>query len=117
MGGMAQENLGEEQQGEAPLDALHHVAIPVRDVAGSVEWYRATFRCRVAYQDDTWALLEFANVRVALVVPEQHPPHLGFLTPPTEAERFGPLTPHRDGTRSIYVTDPAGNAVELLADE
>lgn len=97
------------------LDSLHHVAISVRDVAQAVDWYARTFRCRVVYQDATWAMLQFANVQLALVVPEQHPPHLGFVTP--NAETHGELKTHRDGTRSIYVADPAGNPVELLAAE
>ncbi len=94
------------------LDRIDHIAIPAADVSSAVEWYRGLFRCDVVYQDGTWALLRFGNVRLAIVVPEQHPPHLGFVSP--EAETFGPLVPHRDGTRSIYVTDPAGNAVEIL---
>lgn len=95
------------------FDSLNHVAVPVQDVAAAVAWYRDTFRCRVKYQDATWALLGFGNIDLALVVPEQHPPHLGFVSP--DAERFGALKTHRDGTRSCYVTDPAGNSVEILA--
>ena len=94
-------------------DPLDHVAISVRDVAQAVAWYTATFRCTVAYQDATWAFLEFANIRLALVVPEQHPPHLALASP--RAAEFGALTTHRDGTRSVYVTDPSGNAVEIMA--
>jgi catechol 2,3-dioxygenase-like lactoylglutathione lyase family enzyme len=94
------------------LDAIHHVAVPVRDVEEAVRWYTSRFRCRVAYQDPTWAMLEFENTRLALVVPDQHPPHLGFVHP--GADEFGPLTLHRDGTRSIYVHDPSGNSVEIL---
>ncbi len=100
---------------EEPLDCIHHIAIPAPDVARAVEWYTGAFRCRVVYQDQTWALLEFGNTRLALVTPGQHPPHVGFLSP--NAESFGPLTPHRDGTRSIYIRDPAGNAVEILAED
>ncbi len=95
------------------LDRIHHVAIAVSDIGASVEWYRQHFRCEVAYRDDTWALLRFANASLALVLPEQHPPHLGFVHP--EAERFGPLKPHRDGTASVYLRDPDGNNVEILA--
>ena len=96
-----------------PLDEIHHVAISVSNVAKSVDWYRKHFRCDIEYQDETWALLEFGNTRLALVIPDQHPPHIGFIHP--QAEAFGVLKPHRDGTRSCYVADPAGNAVEVLA--
>jgi catechol 2,3-dioxygenase-like lactoylglutathione lyase family enzyme len=95
------------------LNAIDHVAVPVTDVRSAVEWYRSTFRCEVKYQDETWALLQFANIRLALVIPAQHPPHMGFVSP--EAERFGELKTHRDGTRSCYVSDPAGNQLEVLA--
>jgi hypothetical protein len=37
------------------------------------------------------------------------------MTP--HAAEHGPLKTHRDGTRSVYVQDPAGNSVELLAPE
>ena len=94
------------------LDTIHHIAISVDDVAAAVDWYRDTFRCEVQYHDDTWAMLKFANISLALVTPGQHPPHLGFVT--ASAESHGELTTHRDGTRSLYINDPSGNAVELL---
>jgi catechol 2,3-dioxygenase-like lactoylglutathione lyase family enzyme len=95
------------------LNTIDHIAIPVTDVASSVAWYRDHFSCEVKYQDDTWALLAFANVRLALVIPQQHPAHLGFVTP--DADKFGALKTHRDGTRSCYVSDPSGNSIEMLA--
>jgi catechol 2,3-dioxygenase-like lactoylglutathione lyase family enzyme len=97
------------------LDSIHHVAIEVQDVKGAVAWYTKNFQCKVAYQDDTWAFLEFANLKLALVIPSQHPAHIAFVSP--EAEKFGTLKPHRDGTRSCYVTDPAGNSVEVMAQD
>ena len=95
------------------LDAIDHVAVPVQQIAPAVDWYRKTFKCEIAYQDDTWALLKFANMSLALVVPEQHPPHIGLVS--DQAESYGTLKVHRDGTRSIYLNDPAGNSVEILA--
>lgn len=94
------------------LDGLHHVACVVRDVAEAAAWYQERFRCQVAYEDETWALLRFANASLALVTEGDHPAHVGFVTP--AALDFGPLITHRDGTRSVYVTDPSGNSVELL---
>ncbi len=98
--------------GSPPLDRLHHVAIAVADIPAAVRWYRNVFACAVAYEDSSWALLQFENVQLALVLPEQHPPHLGFVHP--RAADFGALVPHRDGTRSTYVPDVDGNFVELL---
>lgn len=97
---------------DAALDAVHHVAVSVSDIAAAVDWYQKTFRCNVVYQDETWAMLQFANVQLALVIPGQHPPHIGFATP--TATDYGELREHRDGTRSIYISDVAGNAVELM---
>jgi catechol 2,3-dioxygenase-like lactoylglutathione lyase family enzyme len=95
------------------LDRVEHVAISVADIDSAVAWYTSNFRCTVAYRDATWALLDFANLQLALVIPEQHPPHIAFTSP--HAERFGTLKTHRDGTRSTYVEDPAGNSVEIMA--
>jgi catechol 2,3-dioxygenase-like lactoylglutathione lyase family enzyme len=97
------------------LDTVDHVAVSVHDVKTALDWYCRHFQCQVLYQDDTWALVQFANIKLALVVTSQHPPHLGFFTP--KASDFGPLTAHRDGTRSVYITDPSGNSVEFLTTE
>ena len=97
----------------SPLDALHHIAIQVQNVARAVEWYREHFRTAIIYQDNTWAMLKFRNVYLALVIPGEHPPHVALIH--TEAQKFGPLTQHRDGTRSIYIADSEGNQVEIMA--
>ena len=93
------------------MDILDHVAVVVPDIAQAVEWYTKTFKCTVSYQDDTWAFIDFQNVKLALVVKGQHPPHVAVMR--KDAEKFGKLTEHRDGTRSCYITDPAGNSVEI----
>lgn len=95
------------------LDQLDHVAVSVRDIGQAVDWYRTTFNCNVLYQDNTWALLEFQNAKLALVIPEEHPPHVAINR--SDAEAFGKLVTHRDGTRSVYINDPCGNAVEIMA--
>ncbi|QDU62855.1 Glyoxalase-like domain protein [Planctomycetes bacterium Pan216] len=97
------------------LDEIDHVAIEVKDIAETVSWYTDRFQCEVVYRDNTWAMLEFGNIRLAFVSSGQHPPHLGFVR--EDAEEFGTLETHRDGTRSTYIADPSGNAIELLAKE
>ncbi len=94
------------------LDDIDHVAIQVDDIGEAVRWYQAHARCEIVYQDETWALLGFANMKLALVLPEQHPPHLAITSP--RAEEFGTLQPHRDGTASCYINDPGGNVLEVL---
>lgn len=94
------------------MDKIHHVAIQVDDIKTAVEWYTNKFDAKLAYEDETWALLEFNNLSLALVMPDQHPPH--FAIENQNAAQFGELTPHRDGTESIYIKDPFGNSVEII---
>jgi catechol 2,3-dioxygenase-like lactoylglutathione lyase family enzyme len=94
------------------LDAIDHIAIPVQNVAVALEWYKQKFNCEVSYQDDTWAFIKFGNIKLALVIPSQHPAHIAFVSP--EAGKSGPLKTHRDGTKSCYVTDPSGNSIEIM---
>jgi len=99
------------------LDPIDHIAIPVKNkdsLKATVDWYLSTFKCEVEYQDDTWAFLRFGNIKLAFVIPEQHPSHIAFVS--AKAEEFGPLKTHRDGTRSIYIDDPSGNTIEIMAE-
>ncbi len=99
-------------QPKCELDAIHHIAIHVDDIAAALDWYVTKFKCRVEYQDESWAMLEFGNMSLALVTRGQHPPHIAFVT--NEALKHQELKAHRDGTRSTYISDPTGNSVELL---
>ena len=94
------------------IDTIHHIAIQVNNIAETVAWYKNQYDVKVAYQDDTWALLQFANVALALVIPDQHPPHFAIVS--EHAEDYGTLTAHRDGTASVYIQDPAGNQIEMI---
>ena len=94
------------------LDSLHHVAVTVKNIQRAVDWYKEKFSCEVIYQDQTWAFLQFENVKLALVVAEEHPSHVAFER--EDAEKFGALRSHRDGTQSIYIQDSEGNPVEIL---
>ena len=94
------------------LDNIHHLAIQVKNIDESISWYREKFNLNIKYQDDSWALLEFDNISIALVLKDQHPNHFGILK--DNAESFGSLKKHRDDTRSIYISDPSGNSVEIL---
>lgn len=101
-----------EATSKAALDAIDHIAVAVSDVAAAVAWYTKMFNCSILYQDATWAFLKFNNISLALVIPEQHPSHIAMAV--EDAKKYGQLKTHRDGTRSVYVSDPSGNAVELL---
>lgn len=94
------------------IKSFHHAAVSVDNVAVGVQWYTKTLSACVLYQDETWALLEVGDTRIALVIPGEHPPHLAFEW--SGAEDFGPLVGHRDGTASLYIEDPFGNKIELM---
>jgi catechol 2,3-dioxygenase-like lactoylglutathione lyase family enzyme len=98
---------------DAALDNIDHIAITVDDLDKTVEFYLQTFKAKVLYRDDTWAFLRFGNIKLAFVIPGQHPPHIAFIS--ERAEEFGELKTHRDGTRSIYLKDPSANTIEIMA--
>lgn len=99
--------------------AFDHVAVPSSDISASVRWYCHTCGAEVLYQDATWAFLRLGDVKLALVTPTQHPPHLALRVSEQELESAAaraklPIDRHRDGTRGFYIHDPFGNAVELI---
>ena len=94
------------------MDKIHHVAIQVNDIKVAVEWYQDKFDTKILYQDETWALIKFENLSLALVLPDQHPSH--FAIENANAEKYGELTKHRDGTASVYINDPFGNSIEII---
>ena len=98
---------------------LDHVAIQTRDIPGTVKHYVENFGATVLYSDNTWAFLRIGQGKLALVSPEQHPPHVALRVdlPSLEAaaKKAGiPIDTHRDGTRGIYLNDPAQNVIELI---
>ena len=98
---------------------LDHVAVTTPDIAASVKWYQEHFAAKVIYEDKTWAFLQVGGNKLALVTPGQHPPHVAFSVTEeqlaTASKTSGiSIDKHRDGTKGIYVKDPAGNAVELI---
>lgn len=94
------------------MDKIHHIAIEVNNIIESVEWYQEQSNCTIAFVDETWALLEYDNIKLALVLPNQHPPHLAFEK--NNAIDYGKLKTHRDGTKSVYIKDPSNNTIEIL---
>jgi catechol 2,3-dioxygenase-like lactoylglutathione lyase family enzyme len=99
---------------------VDHVAISASKLKETVQWYIREFGAVILYEDDSWAFLKVGGSKIALLTPGQHPPHVAFAVTPEElveaaAERGQTIRPHRDGTESIYLEDPSGNAVELIA--
>ena len=94
------------------MDKIHHIAIEVNSIEDTIKWYKEHSNCEVSYQDNTWALLKYDNISLALVLPDTHPPHIAFVK--ENAEKYGKLKLHRDGTSSVYIKDPSNNSVEML---
>ena len=92
------------------MNRIDHVAITVDDVRESVDWYVNEHGCSIIYCDDTWAMLQFENIKLALVVDDEHPFHIAFEVKDPGIES----TLHRDGSISRYIKDPSGNSIELI---
>ena len=56
------------------MDKIHHIAVQIEDVKSAVDWYSEQFDVEVTYQNETWAILKFDNISLAMVVPGRHPP-------------------------------------------
>ena len=117
-----------------PVLSLRHVALNVIDLEAAVRFYTDVLGMRLEWQPDadnaylTSGSDNLALHRVAVVAPEQGAlDHLGFLVPRSEevdawAERLqaagvalaAPPKTHRDGARSLYLRDPAGNLLQIL---
>ena len=97
------------------MEKVHHIAIEVDNIKNAITWYKSHTDCKVVYEDKTWAMLEYANINLAFVLPKMHPPHIAFEK--NNAEDYGKLIKHRDGTSSIYIKDPSNNFVEILKEK
>jgi catechol 2,3-dioxygenase-like lactoylglutathione lyase family enzyme len=97
-----------------------HIAQVVPDIAAAITWYQSLLpNAVVLYQDATWGFIEAGGVKLAFVVKDQHPGHLAWRVSSAELERLAQvhgqeIKPHRDGTRSFYLTTPGGQAVEII---
>ena len=89
--------------------SIDHIAIQVDNVQDSAYWYEEQYDCSIEYCDSTWALLQFENIKLALVTKDEHPYHIAF-----EVDEVVDGKKHRDGSVSKYIEDPSGNKIELI---
>tara|TARA_B100000676_G_C17783351_1_gene683101 strand:+ start:444 stop:749 length:306 start_codon:yes stop_codon:yes gene_type:complete len=92
---------------------IDHIAIETNNVQNSVKWYKNNFKCELKYQDETWAMLKFDNISIALVTPGEHPPHFAIVVDKTISSDKG-FKVHRDGIGFKYVQDPDRNYIEFI---
>ena len=80
----------------------------VRDI----KWYNEKFSYSLIYQDQTWVLLKFDNISLALVTKGQHPNHFAIIDPTIKSDNKAKK--HRDGIYFKYENDPSGNVIERI---
>ena len=94
-----------------------HVAVNVKDIRKSAEWYCENLNADALYVDDTWAFLQVNGAKIALTLSSQHPAHICFsISEDEKTKNFGDkvFKTHRDGSSSCYTRDPDGNFIEYL---
>lgn len=94
-----------------------HVAVNVKDIRSSTEWYVKNLNAVALYVDDTWAFLQVNGTKIALTLESQHPAHICFSIDKDEkTKHFSDkvFKDHRDGSSSCYVRDLDGNFIEYL---
>ena len=93
---------------------LDHIAIVTGDPRSSAAWYRERFQAEVLYLDDTWAMLQIGDTKLALTVPHQHPAHIAFTVASEDQMPKAEVKTHRDGSKYVYEHDPDGNVIEYI---
>ena len=94
---------------------IHHVAINVKDIKKSVNWYVENMSAKGDYEDDTWAMLSIGDTKLALTIESQHPPHVAFCVEDIKDLGEGAeIKRHRDGSHYLYLEDPDGNVLEMI---
>lgn len=119
------------------LLGLRHVALNVRDVRGSVEFYCGVFGMQVEWEPDADNVYLTSGGQDNLAIhklPEGQQPgaiqavhHVGFVVAhPEDVDALAarvqergiafvhPLKTHRDGARSFYIHDPNGLLIQVL---
>ena len=94
------------------LDSVDHIAIQVKDIDESLSWYLKKFKCKKIYSDNTWAFIEFNNIKLALVTQTQHPSHFAIINNRIDLDKSS--VKHRDGSISKYIKDIDDNHIELI---
>ena len=90
---------------------IDHIALQVDNIRESVQYYNTMYNSTTIYEDDTWAFLQFDNIKLALVVEDEHPYHIAFVAENIDSDK---TVKHRDGSESYYLKDPSGNTIEII---
>ena len=92
-----------------------HVAICVSSIIPAIERYEENLGATVEYSDMTWAMLNIGGQKLALTLPDTHPPHVAFIVNSLNDFPDGcEIKMHRDGSYYTYQRDLFGNVIELI---
>ena len=97
---------------EGEQDRLLAATLRVGDVARAVAWYTEHFCCDVLGQDEDQATLGFGDARLQLRRWDEDRPLVTIVSP--DVAELGPSQRRSDGVRALQLTDPWGNAVEVV---
>jgi len=94
----------------------HHTAVHTKDVAASVDWYVENLKAKILKQDEDWAMIMIADMTLALIHPNNHPPHIAFEVSSLDEFPCYPneIKMHRDGSHYYYQETPDGTIIEWL---
>ena len=95
---------------------IDHIALQVLDIQRSISWYTENLGAEVVYEDETWAMMNCGEIKIALVKEGTHPPHIAFRVN-TESDfpcKVSEIKEHRDKSRYHYKKDPDGNSIEWV---
>lgn len=97
---------------EGEPDQLLAATVQVGDVGRAVAWYTEYLRCRVVEQDETEATLAFRGGFLQLRRWDEQRPILTIVNP--DVAELGPSQRQANGVRALQLTDPWGNAIEVV---
>ena len=83
-----------------------HVAVTVQTesmMKNNVKWYCDQYDAKVLYQDATWSLLSVGGVKIAFVLPHQHPPPKPENPETRVASLFAMLKPSTTGSKMAII--------------
>jgi catechol 2,3-dioxygenase-like lactoylglutathione lyase family enzyme len=91
---------------------LDHVAIKVSNIKQSIAWYLENYKdAHEIYSDMSWGMIEIGDIKIAFVIDDTHPPHIGIRQHTCIPEY---AKQHRDGSYYVYEKDPDGNVIEKI---
>ena len=96
---------------------IDHVAVNVSNIEDSVNWYLKNLNAKIEYVDETWAMLNINGSKIALILKEEHPPHIAIKVSPDElksAAKNSKIKTHRDGSSYVYLKDLDSNHIEYI---